>query len=99
MVTILKDSHLLQGKELRCLLCNGKINKGQRYYRNKTIKSTDIITGETRSTIEIEDASVMNSTFIITNRNDNNNFIEKLKHRDKAYVSPYTKFDRIRKRK
>ena len=47
MVTILKDSHLL--------LCNGKINKGQRYYRNKTIKSTDIITGDTRSTIEIED--------------------------------------------
>ena len=92
MVTILKDSHLL--------LCNGKINKGQRYYRNKTIKSTDIITGETRSTIEIEDASVMNSTFIITNRNDNNNnFIEKLKYRDKAYVSPYAKFDRIRKRK
>ena len=41
--------------------------------RNKTIKSTDIINGETRSTIEIEDASVMNSTFIITNRNDNNN--------------------------
>ena len=99
MVTILKDSHLLQGKELRCLLCNGKINKGQRYYRNKTIKSTDIITGETRNTIEIEDASVMNSTFIITNRNDNNNFIEKLKYRDKAYVSPYAKFDRIRKRK
>ena len=68
--------------------------------RNKTIKSTDIINGETRSTIEIEDASVMNSTFIITNRNDNNNnFIEKLKYRDKAYVSPYAKFDRIRKRK
>ena len=99
MVTILKDSQLLQGKELRCLLCNGKINKGQRYYRNKTIKSTDIITGETRSTIEIEDESVMNSTFIITNRNDNNNFIEKLKYKDKAYVSPYAKFDRIRKRK
>ena len=67
--------------------------------RNKTIKSTDIITGDTRSTIEIEDASVMNSTFIITNRNDNNNFIEKLKYRDKVYVSPYAKFDRIRKRK
>ena len=67
--------------------------------RNKTIKSTDIITGETRSIIEIEDASVMNSTFIITNRNDNNNFIEKLKYRDKVYVSPYAKFDRIRKRK
>ena len=68
--------------------------------RNKTIKSNDIITGETRSIIEIEDASVMNSTFIITNRNDNNNnFIEKLKYRDKAYVSPYAKFDRIRKRK
>ena len=67
--------------------------------RNKTIKSTDIITGETRSTIEIEDASVMNSTFIITNRNDNNNFIEKLKYRNKAYVLPYAKFDRIRKKK
>ena len=91
MVTILKDSHLL--------LCNGKINKEQRYYRNKTIKSTDIITGETRSTIEIEDVSVMNSTFIINNRNDNHNFIEKLKYRDKAYISPYAKFDRIRKRK
>ena len=63
--------------------------------RNKTIKSTDIITGETISTIEIEDASVMN----INNRNDHNNFIEKLKYRDKAYVSPYAKFDRIRKRK
>ena len=87
MVTILKDSHLL--------LCNGKINKGQRYYRNKTIKSTDIITGETRSIIEIEDASGMN----INNRNDNNNLIEKLKYKDKAYVSPYAKFDRIRKRK
>ena len=67
--------------------------------RNKIIKSTDIITGETRSTIEIEDSSVMNSTFIITNRNDNNNFIEKLKYKDKSYVSPYAKFDRIRKRK
>ena len=68
--------------------------------RNKTIKSTDIITGETRSTIEIEDASVMEFPFIINNRNDNNNnFIEKLKYRDKAYVSPYGKFDRIRKRK
>ena len=67
--------------------------------RNKTIKSTDIITGDTRSTIEIEDASVMNSTYIICNRNDNNNFIEKLKYRDKVYVSPYAKFDRIRKRK
>ena len=68
--------------------------------RNKTIKSTDIITGETRSTIEIEDASVMEFPFIINNRNDNNNnFIEKLKYRDKAYVSPYAKFDRIRKRK
>ena len=67
--------------------------------RNKIIKSTDIITGETRSTIEIEDASVMNSTFIICNRNDNNNFIEKLKYKDKSYVSPYAKFDRIRKRK
>ena len=83
MVTILKDSHLL--------LCNGKINKGQRYYRNKTIKSTDIITGETRSTIEIEDASVVEFTFIINN--------EKLKYKDKAYVSPYAKFDRIRKKK
>lgn len=61
--------------------------------RNKTIKSTDIITGETRSIIEIEDASVMN----INNRNDNNNFIEKLKYRDKAYISPYAKFDRKRK--
>lgn len=99
MVTILKDSHPVARKELRCLLCNGKINKGQRYYRNKTIKSTDIITGETRSTIEIEDASVMEFPFIINNRNDNNNFIEKLKYRDKAYVSPYAKFDRIRKRK
>ena len=68
--------------------------------RNKTIKSNDIITGETRSIIEIEDAYVMNSTFIINNRNDNNNnFIEKLKYKDKAYVSPYAKFDRIRKRK
>ena len=65
--------------------------------RNKTIKSNDIITGETRSIIE--DASVMNSTFIINNRNDNNNFIEKLKYKDKAYVSPYAKFDRIKKRK
>lgn len=77
---------------------NGTINKGQRYYRNKTIKSNDIITGETRSIIEIEDASVMEFPFIINNRNDNNNFIEKLKYRDKAYVSPYAKFDRIRKR-
>ena len=67
--------------------------------RNKTIKSNDIINGETRSIIEIEDASVMNSTFIINNRNDNNNFIEKLKYKDKTYVSPYAKFDRIRKRK
>ena len=65
--------------------------------RNKTIKSNDIITGETRSIIE--DASVMNSTFIINNRNDNNNFIEKLKYKDKSYVSPYAKFDRIKKRK
>ena len=56
--------------------------------RNKTIKSSDIITGETISTIEIEDTSVMNSTFIINNRND------------KAYVLlPYAKFDKIRKRK
>ena len=67
--------------------------------RNNTIKSTDIITGETRSTIEIEDESVMNSTFIINNHNDNNHFIEKLKYKDKAYVSPYAKFDRIRKKK
>lgn len=99
MVTILKDSHTVARKELRCLLCNGKINKGQRYYRNKTIKSTDIITGETRSTIEIEDASVMEFPFIIANGNYKNKFIEKLKYRDKAYVSPYAKFDRIRKRK
>ena len=37
MITVLKDSHPVARKEHRCLLCNGTINKGQRYYRQTCV--------------------------------------------------------------
>ena len=37
MITVLKVSHPVARKEHRCLLCNGTINKGQRYYRQTCV--------------------------------------------------------------
>ena len=37
MITILKESHPIARKEHRCMLCNGKIAKGQRYYRQTCV--------------------------------------------------------------
>ena len=37
MITVLKDSHPVARKEHICLLCNCKINKGQRYYRQTCV--------------------------------------------------------------
>lgn len=37
MITTLKDSHTIARKEHICDLCGGKINKGQKYYRQTNL--------------------------------------------------------------
>lgn len=37
MITILKDSHPIARKEHTCMLCYGKIHKGQKYYRQTCV--------------------------------------------------------------
>ena len=37
MITTLKDSHPIARKEHICDLCGGKINKGQKYYRQTNL--------------------------------------------------------------
>lgn len=37
MITVLKDSHPVARKEHRCMLCEGKIEKRQRYYRQTCV--------------------------------------------------------------
>lgn len=37
MITILKDSHPVARKEHMCMLCHGRIVKGQRYYRQTCV--------------------------------------------------------------
>ena len=37
MITTLKDSHMIARKEHICNLCGGKINKGQKYYRQTNV--------------------------------------------------------------
>lgn len=64
--------------------------------RIKPVNNNDIVTGEPKDIIEGRKANV---NMIIINRNDDFTPIEKLKYRDKAYISPYAKFDKIRKRK
>ena len=62
----------------------------------KPINNTDIVNGEPKDIIEGRKTNV---NMIIINRDDDTTSIEKLKYRDKAYVSPYAKFDRKRKKK
>lgn len=64
--------------------------------RIKPINNSDIVTGEPKDIIEDRKTNV---NMIIINRNDDITPIEKLKYRAKTYISPYAKFDKIRKRK